>query len=39
VRKSNTEPLLRLVMEADDQATFERVRAQLLGILGTPVAH
>jgi phosphomannomutase len=39
VRKSNTEPLLRLVMEADDQATFESVRAKLLGILGTPVAH
>jgi len=39
VRKSNTEPLLRLVMEADDQATFETQRKKLLGILGTPVAH
>jgi phosphomannomutase len=39
VRKSNTEPLLRLVMEADDAATFAKVKAQLLGILGTPVAH
>lgn len=39
VRKSNTEPLLRLVMEAEDRATFDRVRPQLLGILGTPVAH
>ncbi len=39
VRKSNTEPLLRLVMEADDAPTYERVRAELMGILGTPVAH
>lgn len=39
VRKSNTEPLLRLVMEADDAATFEAARAKLLGILGTPSAH
>jgi phosphomannomutase len=39
VRKSNTEPLLRLVMEADDVTTFDAVKAKLLGILGTPVAH
>jgi phosphomannomutase len=39
VRKSNTEPLLRLVMEADDAKTFADVKAKLLGILGTPVAH
>ena len=39
VRKSNTEPLLRLVMEADEAATFEKARAQLMAILGTPVAH
>ncbi len=39
VRKSNTEPLLRLVMEADDQPTFERAKAKLMAILGTPVAH
>jgi phosphomannomutase len=39
VRKSNTEPLLRLVMEADDRPTFEKVKAELLAILGTPVAH
>jgi phosphomannomutase len=39
VRKSNTEPLLRLVMEADDAATFESVKTKLLAILGTPVAH
>jgi phosphomannomutase len=39
VRKSNTEPLLRLVMEADDAATFESVKAKLMAILGAPVAH
>jgi phosphomannomutase len=39
VRKSNTEPLLRLVMEADDAATFEKAKAALLAILGTPAAH
>jgi phosphomannomutase len=39
VRKSNTEPLLRLVMEADDAATFAKAKAHLLAILGTPVAH
>lgn len=39
VRKSNTEPLLRLVMEADDAATFETARARLLAILGAPSAH
>ena len=39
VRKSNTEPLLRLVMEADDAATFAKVKGQLLAILGKPAAH
>jgi len=39
VRKSNTEPLLRLVMEADDAATFETAKAELFAILGTPSAH
>jgi phosphomannomutase len=39
VRKSNTEPLLRLVMEADDAATFAKAKKELLAILGTPVAH
>lgn len=39
VRKSNTEPLLRLVMEADDAVTFEAAKAKLLAILGTPSAH
>jgi len=36
VRKSNTEPLLRLVLEADDQATLETARAKLMALLGTP---
>jgi phosphomannomutase len=36
VRKSNTEPLLRLVLEADDQPTFERARERLYALLGTP---
>lgn len=39
VRKSNTEPLLRLVMEADDAETFDRAKARLMAILGTPSAH
>jgi len=37
VRKSNTEPLLRLVLEADDEAVFESARARVMGILGEPV--
>jgi phosphomannomutase len=36
VRKSNTEPLLRLVLEADDEATFETARGKVMAILGTP---
>ena len=36
VRKSNTEPLLRLNLEADDQATFDRGYAKILETLGTP---
>ncbi len=39
VRKSNTEPLLRLVLEADDVETFEAARAKVMAILGTPVEH
>lgn len=39
VRKSNTEPLLRLVMEADDRPTFEDARTRLFAILGTPSDH
>ena len=37
VRKSNTEPLLRLTFEARDQATFDRVKPRLFELLGTPV--
>jgi phosphomannomutase len=33
VRPSNTEPLLRLNVEAPDRATMERVRDELLGII------
>lgn len=39
VRKSNTEPLLRLVLEADDGASFADAKARLLAILGTPSEH
>lgn len=37
VRKSNTEPLLRLTFEAKDQATFDAVAPRLYDLLGTPV--
>jgi phosphomannomutase len=33
VRPSNTEPLLRLNVEADDVATMERVRDEVLGVI------
>lgn len=33
VRASNTEPLLRLIVEADDQATMEAKRDELLAII------
>ncbi len=36
VRKSNTEPLLRLNLEADDDGTLAECRARLLAILGEP---
>jgi len=36
VRPSNTEPLLRLVLEADDGAILAEARARLLAILGRP---
>jgi phosphomannomutase len=39
VRKSNTEPLLRLTFEARDQATYDAVKPQLFAILGTPSDH
>jgi phosphomannomutase len=38
VRPSNTEPLLRLVMEAKTQAQLDAAKQRLLGILGEPVA-
>ncbi len=37
VRPSNTEPLLRLVLEAKDADLLERRRAELVSILGEPV--
>lgn len=39
VRKSNTEPLLRLNAEAKSQATLDRVIAELAPILGKRVDH
>ena len=38
VRKSNTEPLLRLNLEATTPSLFQAKKAELLGILGTPHA-
>ena len=37
VRKSNTEPLLRLTLEAEDRGVFEDAKARLFALLGTPV--
>jgi len=37
VRPSNTEPLLRLNLEANDEATFEEAKKKVFAILGTPV--
>jgi len=37
VRASNTEPLLRLNLEANDDATFASARDKVMAILGTPV--
>ena len=39
VRPSNTEPLLRLSLEADDEATMRRRLRQLEDSLGRPVEH
>ena len=39
IRMSNTEPLLRLNLEAKDRATVERMVAELEPILGHRVAH
>jgi phosphomannomutase len=37
VRPSNTEPYLRLVAEAKDQAQLDAKMAELIGLLGEPV--
>lgn len=37
VRKSNTEPLLRLNLEAKDPSLFESKKAELIRLLGKPV--
>ena len=37
VRPSNTEPLLRLVLEADTEEEMERRKAELVALLGEPV--
>jgi len=37
VRPSNTEPVLRLNLEASDRATFDRARARVLAMLGRPL--
>lgn len=39
IRKSNTEPLLRLNAEARDKATLERVLEEVAPMLGHQVAH
>jgi phosphomannomutase len=39
VRPSNTEPLLRLNLEATEAASFEPAREKVFAILGTPVEH
>ncbi len=37
VRPSNTEPYLRLNLEANDRATFEKAKGRVFALLGTPV--
>ena len=39
VRKSNTEPLLRLNLEAKDQKTLDAMLARISPMLGTKVDH
>lgn len=39
VRKSNTEPLLRLNLEAKDRATLDRMLAEISPLLGEPADH
>ena len=38
VRPSNTEPVLRLTLEATDPAQYEDAKAKVFGILGEPIA-
>jgi phosphomannomutase len=39
VRPSNTEPFLRMCLEADTKALMEQKRAELFAILGKPADH
>jgi phosphomannomutase len=39
LRASNTEPLLRLNLEASDAALAKAKQAELIGILGPPSEH
>jgi phosphomannomutase len=39
VRKSNTEPLLRLNLESRDRRTLEAMKARIAPMLGTEVHH
>lgn len=39
VRPSNTEPFLRMCLEADTQELMEQKRDELFGLLGTPADH
>jgi len=39
VRPSNTEPFLRLVLEASTQKELDRRRGELIGLLGHPADH
>ena len=39
IRKSNTEPLLRLNAEARDKATLDKIVEEIAPMLGQQVAH
>ena len=39
VRPSNTEPFLRMCLEADTQELMEQKRAEMIALLGTPADH
>ncbi len=39
VRPSNTEPFLRMCLEADTQAQMEQKRDEMIALLGTPADH